>query len=131
MTFLTVTDLHHPGLEIIITPELSVKYLTSKFAKENDCYIAINGEAGESMAFDCDLGEWTGNWIVKNKPVLLEDSDKRPFLSFSKDNHATYSKASIVDTTLSEGNYTCCLNSGDNINIEDIHQLKSRKQNSD
>lgn len=105
VTFLTVTDLRHPGLEIMITPEFTVKYLTSQFAKENDCYIAINGEAGESMAMDCDLGEWTGNWIVKNKPILLEDSDKRPFLSFSKDKHATYFKASIVDTVLSEEKY--------------------------
>lgn len=54
---------------------------------------------------DCELGEWTGNWIVKGKPVLLEDSDKRPFLSFDKNNNATYFKAPIVDTTLSEDKY--------------------------
>ncbi len=105
VTFLTVTDLRYPGLEIMITPELTVKYLTSRFATENDCYIAINGEAGESMAIDCELGEWTGNWIVKNRPVLLEDSDKRPFLSFNKDNHAAYFKASIVDTVLTDEKY--------------------------
>jgi len=105
VTFLTVTDLQHSGLEIKITPEFKEKYHTTRFAKENDCYIAINGEAGESMAPGCDLGEWTGNWIVKGKPVLLEDSDKRPFLSFSKDNHATYFEASIVDTDLSEEKY--------------------------
>ncbi len=57
------------------------------------------------MAMDCDLGEWTGNWIVKNKPVLLEDSDKRPFLSFDQHNHARYFKASIVDTVLSDEKY--------------------------
>jgi hypothetical protein len=103
--FLTITDLQHPGLEVKITPVFKEKYLTSRFAKEHDCYIAINGEAGESMAMDCDLGEWTGNWIVKNKAVLLEDSDKRPFLSFSRNNHAAYYKAPIVDTVLTEEKY--------------------------
>jgi hypothetical protein len=103
--YLTVTDLSYPGLEIMITPEFKEKYLTSKFAIENECYIAINGEAGESMAIDCDLGEWTGNWIVKNRPVLLEDSDKRPFLSFDRNNRATYFKAPLVDTTVTEEKY--------------------------
>ena len=55
-TFLTVTDLQSPGLEIKITPEFKEKYHTSRFAKENDCYIAINCEAGESMALDVILG---------------------------------------------------------------------------
>ena len=105
VTFLTVTDLHHPGVEIKITPELKAKYLTSKFAIEHDCYMAINGEAGESMLPGCDLGEWTGNWIVNNNPVLLEDSDKRPFLSFSKNNQATYFKASVVDITITDEKY--------------------------
>jgi hypothetical protein len=77
-------------VEIKITPEFKAKYLTSKFAIENDCYLAINGEAGESMLPGCDLGEWTGNWIVRNNPVLLEDRYKRPFLSFSKNNQASY-----------------------------------------
>jgi len=105
LIFLTVTDLGHPGLEIMITPEFKEKYLTSKFAIEQDCYLAINGEAGMSPVKGGILGKWTGNWIVKNKPILLEDSDKRPFLSFNKNNHPTYFKAPIIDTVISAEKY--------------------------
>ncbi len=102
VAYIGVIDLEHPRIKIQITPEKKHKYLTSVFAEEHNCIIAINGEAGESMAMDCNLGEWTGNWVVNGKPVLMEDSDKRPFIMFSKNNVAAYSKASVVDVTYSE-----------------------------
>ena len=54
---------------------MTENYHTTRFAIDYDCYIAINGEAGESMTPGCDLGEWTGNWIVRGNAVLLEYSD--------------------------------------------------------
>lgn len=103
--FISIIDLDHPDIKIKITPEKKHKYTTSLFAKENDCILAINGEAGESMAMDCELGEWTGNWIVNGKVVMLEDSDKRPFIGFDKSNKATYFKSQIVDTIYTESKY--------------------------
>lgn len=98
MAFISIIDLNYPTLEICLTPEIKEKYLTSTFARENNCDIAINGEAGESMMQGCLLGEWTGNFIVKGKPILLTDSRARPFLSFDKFNRAQYFKSEILDT---------------------------------
>ena len=105
VAFISIIDLEYPGTEICITPELKEKYLTSTFARENNCDVAINGEAGESMKQGCALGEWTGNLIVNGNPLLLEDSDKRPFLSFDKYNHSRYFKADLVDRNPSEEKY--------------------------
>ncbi len=103
--YIAAVDLSFPGIEIAITPELKEKYLTSIFAHQNDCFLAINGEAGRTMYPGCGLGEWTGNWIVRGNPVQMTDTKERPFLSFDKSNKAKYVKAVIVDTTLTEDKY--------------------------
>lgn len=96
---LAVIDLTTPGLEIVLTKSMGPKILTTDFARENDCTIAINGEAGESPAPESGLGQWKGNWIVEGNPVMLEDTDIRPFLSFDKTNRARYFPAKLVDKT--------------------------------
>lgn len=96
--YIAIIDMNHPGIEVKITPEFKEKYRTSVFAKENDCIIAINGEAGESMALDCELGEWSGNWVSNGKAIMMVDSEKRPFMGFSKANRIRYFKESIIDT---------------------------------
>ncbi|NND77675.1 MAG: phosphodiester glycosidase family protein [Flavobacteriales bacterium] len=103
--FLAITDLAHPGLEVVITPEHKEKYLTSRFAKENNCYLAINGEAGETPYPGGPLGQFTGNWITDGKAILLEDTELRPFMSFDKENVGRYFKAPIVDTVNTEEKY--------------------------
>jgi len=96
--FIAIIELEHPGLEVKITPEFKEKYRTSVFAKENECILAINGEAGESMALDCELGEWSGNWVSSGKAIMMADSEKRPFMGFTRSNKVSYSKESILDT---------------------------------
>lgn len=103
VAFIGIIDLNHPNVNVKVTPEKKHKYLTSEFAKENNCIIAINGEAGESMAMDCKLGEWTGNWISDGNVILMEDTDKRPFIGFSKNsNLANYSVEKEIDTVLND-----------------------------
>jgi len=115
-----VIDLGTPGLEISITPKLSKKGLTSEFARINNCVVAINGEAGgspffdESLSygkarkvadFDPGLGIWSGVWIVKGKSVMSENKDKRPFISFDKDNRPSYFKSEVRDVSLTPDKY--------------------------
>lgn len=105
VTFVSIIDLNHPNVSVKVSPEHKHKYLTSDFAKENNCVIAINGEAGLSMAMDCELGEWTGNWISDGHTVKMEDTDARPFIGFSKNNLAHYSIESEVDTVMNDEKY--------------------------
>jgi hypothetical protein len=105
VAYLVIADLTHPGLEILITPQKGAKSLTSAFAEANGADVAVNGEAGLSMKIDALLGKWTGNWIVRGRPVLLEDSDDRPFLSFDSHNRARYVPAAIVDRAVTEERY--------------------------
>ena len=44
--FLAVVDLTNPKLEVKLGVNLDKKTLTSSFARENDCTVAINGDAG-------------------------------------------------------------------------------------
>ena len=53
--YLAVIDLTRPDLTIHVGGSLQSKSLTSAFAKENHCTIAINGEAGVSPAADANL----------------------------------------------------------------------------
>ncbi len=103
--YISVVDLKYQNLEVIITPQLTEKWLTSVFAKQNNCTVAINGEAGMNPRQGCGFGEWIGNWIVKGKTVLLMDNEKRPFLSFDKNNHAKYFREELVDKTVTEEKY--------------------------
>lgn len=105
MSFIAVVDLNNPQVVINVTDAKKEKILTSTFAKETSSVLAINGEAGETPHMDAPLGEWTGNWISKGNPVLLTDTEKRPFLSFSKFNEGTYFKQQIVDTVLTDQKY--------------------------
>ncbi len=103
--YISVIDLTNENLEVVITPALTEKWLTSVFAKQNNCIVAVNGEAGMNPRQGCGFGEWIGNWIVKGKSILLMDNEKRPFLSFDKNNHANYFREALVDKTLTDEKY--------------------------
>ncbi|MFT5600308.1 MAG: exopolysaccharide biosynthesis protein [Flavobacteriales bacterium] len=105
MTYISIIDLDYPGVQIKVSPEKKHKYLTTTFAEENNCIVAINGEAGLSMGMDCELGEWTGNWISDGNVVLMTDTDKRPFIGFDKQSRAHYSIESVVDTLMNADKY--------------------------
>ena len=133
LSFGTVTDLHYlqndPGLEImeldmespkivtflaavdltqydvILDTGISKKELTSAFCKRFDTDFAVNGEAGMSPGETAPLGHWTGNYIVNGKPFLLTDTKARPFLSFDKNNVASYSPDAEIITTANEKMY--------------------------
>jgi len=98
--FLAIADLTDPGLTVLITPERGPKRTISDFAQETGAIVAINGEAGDSPSLDAPLAEWTGNWVVKGKPILMEDSEDRPFMSFDVHNHGKYFPAKLVDREL-------------------------------
>jgi len=105
VSYIAIIDLNHPNVEIKVSPEHKEKYKTSLFAKENDCVLAINGEAGLSSEPGCDLGEWKGNWISDGKVVMMSDTELRPFIGFSKNNMAHYSIESEIDTVLNAQKY--------------------------
>jgi exopolysaccharide biosynthesis protein len=105
VVYIARVDMSHPSVQVEITPEKREKYLTSKFAKAHDCVLAINGEAGETMAADCELGEWSGNWVSKGNVVMMVDTEKRPFIGFDKMNNATYYEEKFVDTEYKDAYY--------------------------
>ena len=86
---LAIADLKTFSIEL--DTAVTKKELTSQFAKRFQCEIAINGEAGTTPGDDCPLGQWTGNYVVKGAALKMEDSDKRPFMSFSKEGKGIYS----------------------------------------
>ncbi len=104
--FCAVIDLTYPGLEPMITSKYTEwKTLTSEFAKQNDCIIAINGEAGDGVFQESGYGEWVGNWVVNGKPITMLDNEERPFLSFDRYNKASYSPEKEVVTEVSDAMY--------------------------
>jgi len=105
VSYVARIDLTHPSVDVQVTREKGKKFLTSKFAKENNCILAINGEAGETMAMDCELGEWSGNWVSDSKVVMMADTKKRPFIGISKENKARYFQESFVDTEYKDAYY--------------------------
>ncbi len=105
VAFVALVDLTHPGLSIRITPEHGPKILTSTFAKSEGATLAVNGEAGTSPTRHAELGQWQGNWIVRGNPILLADTDERPFLSFDREGHGRYFAASIVDVEVTDEKY--------------------------
>lgn len=104
MAYVSIIDLDYPNIKVKVTPEKKEKYLTSTFAKEHNCVVAINGEAGLSMAMDCKLGEWSGNWISDGKVVMMADTDLRPFIGFDRRSKAYYSTNSEIDTVYDPNN---------------------------
>jgi exopolysaccharide biosynthesis protein len=96
--YVAIVDLTHPRIELKMNEAIDKKTLTSSFGKEYKCEVAINGEAGETPEPGAILGEWTGNYIVKGKPILQEDGELRPFLSFNRNNKGTYFEAKLIDT---------------------------------
>jgi exopolysaccharide biosynthesis protein len=125
VTFVSIIDLNHPNVSVKVSPEHKHKYLTSDFAKEHNCVVAINGEAGLSMAMDCELGEWTGNWISDGNVVLMEDTDLRPFIGFSKNNIAHYSIESEVDTMMNDDKYNAIWGRFDILVNNEVRQLEN------
>jgi len=99
--FLAVIDLTCPDLEIRLDAAVGEKTLTSEFAMTNGCFIAVNGEAGRSPALDSGFGDWIGNLVSAGNPLLLEDTDRRPFLAFDSRNRASYSPARAVERSAS------------------------------
>lgn len=98
-------DLTHPKIKIEISPQKREKYLTSTFAKKHGAVLAINGEAGETPAPNCELGKWSGNWVRNGNPVMMVDTKLRPFIGFNKHNVAKYYEEEFVDTEYKDDYY--------------------------
>jgi hypothetical protein len=106
VAYAAVIDLRTPGLELKLGGSLSTKTLTSDFAFNNQCTIAINGEAGASPRMNSGFGVWTGNFISKGQVLLKEQpGNKRPFLSFDKQNHATFTPMAAVSRAVGADAY--------------------------
>ena len=90
MVYAAVIDLTDPSISIEITDAMGDKTLTSAFAAERDCIVAINGEAGVSPALDAPLGRYTGAWVSDGVAVLRDEVSRRPFLAFDRQNRARY-----------------------------------------
>ena len=99
--FVAVVDLRNPAVEIRLGVTLDKKRLTSVFARENDCSLAINGEAGMSPALNSGLGDWRGNLVWQGQVLLRETAKyQAPFLSFDRKNHADFTPATSTNRTL-------------------------------
>jgi len=104
--FLSVIDLANPAVEIKLGANLNTKTLTSDFAKQNNCTVAINGEAGVSPMPGSGLGEWRGNMMISGQPISKESpAIPRPFLSFDRQNHPTFTPAAATIRTIAPDAY--------------------------
>jgi hypothetical protein len=95
--YLAAIDLHQ--YDVVLDSIIDKKELTSSFAKRMNIDIAVNGEAGTSPGDNAPLGQWTGNYMVDGKIILLKDNARRPFVSFDEKNTATYSAESEIVTS--------------------------------
>lgn len=102
---LAEVDLNNPGVEIILNPLPFTKRLTSEFAKEYDCDLAINGEAGLTPGFNSGFGHWLGPYFVKGKQIFFETKYNRPVINFSIMKKATYIPSSQVSRIQPEQMY--------------------------
>jgi exopolysaccharide biosynthesis protein len=94
-TFIAIVDLRNPSVQVKIGADLQTKTLTSAFGRQNNCAVAINGEAGLSPMSWSGLGVWQGNLIMDGKSVLAErPGNPRPFIAFNQQNRATFTSAS-------------------------------------
>jgi exopolysaccharide biosynthesis protein len=103
--WMVVVNLEHPAVGIALGTTIQKKRLTSEFARENDCTVAINGEAGRSPDANSGLGDYIGNMIYRGKVILLEDTANRPFMSFNRANRGAYSRAALVDKAVTPERY--------------------------
>ncbi len=106
--YLAIVDLHNPAVEIKLGFNLTTKTLTSQFARDNDCTVAINGEAGRILflARGSGLGPWQGYFAQQGKVLLREyPAIPRPYLSFDPQNLATFTPLSTQDRTLPAAPY--------------------------
>ena len=104
--YLAIIDLTNPSLEIKLGTTLGSKTLTSSFARQNDCAVAINGEAGNSPKESSGLGVWRGNMIYHGQAILQEDPRQpRPFLCFDIHNRASFVPAASTDRGITADNY--------------------------
>lgn len=99
--WLTIIDLTNPEVHIQLQADFTLKTLTSAFAREHDCTVAINGEAGNSPEQGSGLGPWRG-FFVKEGQVLLREAtgNPRPFLSFDAKNRASFTAMAASDRSL-------------------------------
>jgi hypothetical protein len=101
VAYMAVIDLGTSGLELKLGGSLTTKTLTTEFARNNQCSIAINGEAGASPRMNSGLGTWTGNFISKGKVLLKEQAgNRRPFLAFDKRNRASFTPMAAISRAL-------------------------------
>ncbi|MFO1500699.1 MAG: phosphodiester glycosidase family protein [Verrucomicrobiota bacterium] len=96
--YLAIVDLRNPSVEIKLGVSLDRKKLTSTFARENDCSVAINGEAGNSPGLNSGLGAWRGN-LVRDGQSILQESPRfpTPFLWFDRKNRGHFVAATCPE----------------------------------
>ncbi|MFM7728272.1 MAG: phosphodiester glycosidase family protein [Flavobacteriales bacterium] len=87
--YLASVDLNQ--FDVVLDTAIQQKELITTFARRFDVDVAVNGEAGKTPGVTAPLGQWTGNYIVNGKPILMEDTERRPFVYFNKDMKAFYS----------------------------------------
>jgi exopolysaccharide biosynthesis protein len=104
--FLAVVDLTNPKVEVKMGVNLDKKTLTSSFARENDCTVAINGEAGNSPGLNSGLGVWRGNLVSLGRDLLHESARyPAPFLSFDQQNRALFISSAFTNRALPSTTY--------------------------
>lgn len=111
--YVSVVDLTQPDIEIEITEEFTSKSLTSEFADERGCVVAINGEAGLSPARDAPLASYSGWWIVNGNSININHRFQRPFLGFNQQNHGQYFGSFCSKNETSKGVYNALWGRGD------------------
>lgn len=87
--YLAYVDLNQ--FNVVLDTAIQQKELITTFARRFDVDIAVNGEAGKTPGINAPLGQWTGNYIVNGKTILMEDTERRPFVYFNEDMRAFYS----------------------------------------
>jgi hypothetical protein len=96
--YIAIVDLKNPAVEIKLDTAFDKKSLTSLFARENGCVLAINGEAGTSPGANSGLGIWRGFMVSRGQEILQENTNyPRPFLSFDRQNHAEFISAAATN----------------------------------
>jgi hypothetical protein len=104
--YIALIDLRTPGLHVKVGGGLDRKTYTSTFARDNHCVVAINGEAGLSPQANSGLGFWKGHWMIEGRIMQGEDAgNRRPFLSFDKQNHAVLTPMAATERSVPPDSY--------------------------